>query len=152
RTARAPVSMTAGMRSRRSSSLVIGAQAAGAASWKARNGTTPRRMNLFAKRWGQQVSPPGALSGTHGPGKIGKSMRSLLCIYALAAIGFPAMAQTPDPAPFLAGQTKACQGCDLTRAQMPGADLSRADLAEASLKLGNFADANFAGADLHGIS
>src|SRR6516165_8334304 len=64
-----------------------------------------------------------------------------------------AAAQQPDPAAFLAGQTKDCPGCNLAgvslkRRNLAGANLAGANLAGASFHRAVLRGANLSGADL----
>src|SRR5579871_5981188 len=68
-----------------------------------------------------------------------------------------ASAQAPDPAAFLAGQTKDCPGCNLAgvslkRRNLAGANLAGANLAGASFHRAVLRGANLSNADLTGAN
>jgi uncharacterized protein YjbI with pentapeptide repeats len=68
----------------------------------------------------------------------------------LSTVLFGGIAHADPRADFLAGQSRACQKCDLAGASLKRRDLAGVDLSGANLRAANFHDAQLAGAKLAG--
>jgi Pentapeptide repeats (8 copies). len=73
---------------------------------------------------------------------------AILAMFTPVIFVAPTVAQsnTTDPAVFLRGDARSCQGCDLQGADLSKKSRVNAQLRQANLSNANFNDANFRGA------